>query len=30
MNGKGKLTYPNNKVYEGEFVDDLKEGFGVY
>lgn len=30
MNGRGKMTYPSNKLYEGYFVDDLKEGYGVY
>ena len=30
MNGRGKMTYPNNKFYEGNFLDDLKDGYGVY
>ena len=23
------MTYPSKEVYEGEFVDGLKEGFGI-
>ena len=30
MNGRGKMSYPNGKFYEGNFVDDLKDGYGVY
>jgi len=25
---KGVYKYPNNSVYEGEFVNDLREGIG--
>eukprot|EP00386_Alphamonas_edax_P003779 GDKI01011399.1.p1 GENE.GDKI01011399.1~~GDKI01011399.1.p1 ORF type:complete len:258 (+),score=61.40 GDKI01011399.1:52-774(+) len=28
--GKGKATYENGDVYEGEFVDGIKQGKGVY
>ena len=30
MHGKGTFTWPDNRKYEGEFVNDLREGFGVY
>lgn len=29
MNGKGKFTWPDDKYYEGEFVNDKKEGHGI-
>ena len=28
MNGKGKYTYIEGKIYEGEYVDGKKEGKG--
>ena len=28
MEGKGKMTYPNSEVYEGEFKDNCYDGFG--
>ena len=30
MHGFGIITWPDGKFYEGEFIDDRKEGFGVY
>lgn len=30
MNGYGKHTYPNTMTYEGNFVDDQFDGFGVF
>lgn len=30
MNGKGKMEWPDNKVYEGDYLDDKKQGFGVF
>jgi len=30
MNGKGILTWVGGKKYYGEFVDDMKEGYGVF
>ena len=30
MNGKGRFTYKDGKWYEGEYVNDKKEGYGVY
>ena len=30
MEGKGLYTFSNGKTYEGEFKNDLKEGFGVF
>jgi hypothetical protein len=29
-NGKGRLTYENGDVYEGNFDNDLREGWGVF
>jgi hypothetical protein len=29
-NGKHKVTYPNNDVFDGNFVDGLRDGEGVY
>ena len=28
MNGKGILIWPDGKKFQGEFKDDLREGFG--
>jgi hypothetical protein len=30
MNGKGKLTFSNGDIYEGEFVRGEREGIGTY
>ena len=30
MDGKGLYTFANGKIYEGEFKNDLKEGYGVF
>lgn len=30
MEGEGKLTYWNGDVYEGNYKDDVKNGFGKY
>lgn len=29
MNGKGIYHYLDGRVYDGEFVEDLKSGFGI-
>ena len=29
MHGKGIFMYPNNNRYDGEFVENKKEGYGV-
>ena len=29
-NGHGKMTYTDGKVYEGHFVDNKREGEGVF
>jgi hypothetical protein len=29
MHGKGIFAYPNGNKYDGDFVDNLKEGYGV-
>jgi len=26
MNGRGKLTWPDGREYEGDYVNDVKEG----
>ena len=26
MNGKGKFYWPDSKIYDGDFVNDVKEG----
>ena len=28
--GRGKLTYSNGDLYEGQFANNLYEGFGIY
>jgi hypothetical protein len=30
MHGKGVLTWPNGKKYEGEFQNDQRHGIGKY
>lgn len=29
-NGRGKLYHASGDLYEGEFVDDMAQGFGIY
>ena len=30
MNGRGKLTWPDGRKYEGNFEDDKRHGVGTY
>ena len=30
MNGKGVFKWPDGRVYEGEYYEDLKQGNGRY
>lgn len=30
MHGKGIFTWLDGRKYEGEYVNDLKEGYGVF
>lgn len=30
MHGKGTITHPNGDVYEGEWSNDLANGFGIF
>jgi hypothetical protein len=30
MHGKGKYTWPDGRIYDGDYVNDKKEGEGVY
>ena len=30
MNGKGKMQWPDGKYYEGDYVNDNKEGLGEF
>lgn len=30
MHGKGKMTWPDGRVYEGEYKLDKKHGYGEY
>ena len=30
MHGKGVITYADGSIYEGEFKDNLKNGYGSY
>lgn len=29
MNGKGTYIFPNGNKYEGEWANDVKQGYGV-
>jgi hypothetical protein len=29
-NGKGKLIHADNDIYEGDWVDNRANGFGIY
>lgn len=30
MDGEGVFTWPDNRKYMGEYVDDKKEGYGTF
>jgi len=30
MHGKGIFSWPDGRVYEGDYVDDKKQGSGVF
>ena len=30
MHGRGVFTWSDGKIYDGEYVDDKKEGYGVF
>jgi hypothetical protein len=30
MDGEGKFTWPDGRIYEGEYKDDKKEGYGTF
>lgn len=30
MHGKGVYTWKDGRVYDGEYVEDKKNGYGVY
>ena len=30
MHGQGLYKWPDGRQYEGQYVDDKKEGYGVY
>lgn len=30
MHGRGVFTWPDSRKYEGEYIDDKKEGYGVF
>jgi len=30
MNGKGKFKWPDGRVYEGMYANDLREGYGEF
>lgn len=30
MHGQGKFTWPDGRVYEGDYVLDKMEGYGIY
>lgn len=30
MHGKGTFSWPDGRKYEGDYVNDLKEGHGVF
>ena len=30
MHGQGVYKWPDGRIYEGNYMDDKKEGFGVY
>jgi hypothetical protein len=30
LHGKGRYTWEDGRSYEGQYIDDKKEGYGVY
>lgn len=30
MEGNGVFLWPDNRRYEGQYIDDKKEGYGVF
>jgi len=30
MEGFGRFMWPDGRMYEGDYVDDKKEGFGLF
>ena len=30
MHGKGELIWPDGRRYDGEYVDDKKQGYGIF
>lgn len=30
MHGRGVYSWPDNRLYEGEYQFDKKQGFGIY
>ena len=30
MHGRGKLEFPDGRIYEGDYLDDLRDGFGIF
>jgi hypothetical protein len=30
MHGKGNFRWPDNRVYNGDYVEGVKEGYGEY
>lgn len=30
MNGKGQYTWPDKRLFEGNYIDDKKEGYGEF
>jgi hypothetical protein len=30
MNGKGHTVWPDGKSYDGSYLDDKKDGFGIF
>lgn len=30
MHGRGKYTWEDGRFYEGEYVEDKKQGYGIY
>jgi hypothetical protein len=30
MHGKGVFAWPDGRRYEGEYIDDKKQGFGIF